>query len=79
MSNKPTHSSETHRIEFKRELNAELDLEKEVIAFPNSPEGGFIYLQPALAAELIEPTIPDKPNSRLQQYRLTAQAKALLK
>ncbi|MFN5349029.1 MAG: hypothetical protein ACK5A0_05760 [Polaromonas sp.] len=29
MSNKPTHSSETHRIEFKRELTPELDLEKE--------------------------------------------------
>ncbi len=32
-----------------------------------------------LQARLIEPTIPDKPNSRLQQYRLTAQGKALLK
>jgi predicted HTH transcriptional regulator len=28
---------------------------------------------------LIEHTIPDKPNSRLQQYRLTEQGKALLK
>lgn len=44
MSNKPKHLLETHRIEFKRELNDELDLEKEVIAFLNSPEGGFIYL-----------------------------------
>ena len=37
------------------------------------------YLQPALEQGLIEPTIPNKPNSRLQQYRLTAQGKALLK
>lgn len=42
MNNAPM--TETHRIEFKRELTPELDLEKEVIAFLNSFEGGFIYL-----------------------------------
>ena len=35
---------ETNRIEFKRELTPELDLEKEVVAFLNTPEGGFIYI-----------------------------------
>ena len=35
---------ETHRVEYKRELTPELDLEKEVIAFLNTPEGGFIYI-----------------------------------
>ena len=30
------------------------------------------YIQPALRFELIEMTIPNKPNSRLQKYRLTA-------
>lgn len=29
------------------------------------------YLQPALQANLIEMTVPDKPSSRLQKYRLT--------
>jgi hypothetical protein len=37
------------------------------------------YLRPALERGWIEPTMPDKPNSRLQQYRLTAQGKAVLK
>ena len=30
------------------------------------------YLQPGLDAGLIEMTIPDRPNSRMQRYRLTA-------
>lgn len=29
------------------------------------------YLKPALNAGLIEMTVPEKPNSRLQKYRLT--------
>ena len=40
MSSKP----ETHRIEHKRELTPELDLEKEVIACLNTPEGGLIFI-----------------------------------
>lgn len=35
------------------------------------------YLQPALSNGLIEMTIPDKPTSRLQQYRLTALGKSI--
>jgi predicted transcriptional regulator len=36
------------------------------------------YLRPALEADLIQYTIPDKPNSRLQQYRLTEKGRAAL-
>ena len=37
-----------------------------------------LYLAPALAAGLVEMTIPEKPNSRLQQYRLTDLGRARL-
>ena len=30
-----------------------------------------LYIQSALTGQLIEMTIPEKPNSRLQRYRLT--------
>ncbi|WP_162340156.1 Fic family protein [Cyclobacterium salsum] len=36
------------------------------------------YLSPALEEELIEMTIPEKPSSRHQKYRLTQKGKALL-
>src|SRR5690554_6118253 len=35
---------ETNRIEYKRELNIDVDIEKEVIAFLNYHEGGVIYI-----------------------------------
>ncbi len=36
------------------------------------------YLQPGLDAELLEMTIPDKPRSSKQKYRLTDTGKQLL-
>ena len=35
---------ETNRIEFKRELTRELDIEREVVAFLNYREGGILYI-----------------------------------
>jgi hypothetical protein len=36
------------------------------------------YLHPALDAEFIEMTIPEKPTSRLQKYRLTLKGRNFL-
>ncbi len=36
--------TETNRVEYKRELTSELDIEKEVVAFLNYKEGGYIYI-----------------------------------
>lgn len=36
--------TESNRIEFKRELTRELDIEREVVAFLNYREGGIIYI-----------------------------------
>ena len=35
------------------------------------------YLKPALESQLIEMTIPNKPNSKSQKYRLTPVGKLL--
>ena len=36
------------------------------------------YINPALAEELLETTIPNKPTSRLQKYRLTEKGRVIL-
>jgi hypothetical protein len=36
------------------------------------------YLHPALAEGYIEMTIPEKPNSRLQKYRLTEKGRLVI-
>ncbi len=47
----------------------------EVLKLSHRPTFRKNYLSPALEMKLIERTIPDKPNSRLQKYRLTAKGK----
>ena len=36
------------------------------------------YVRPSLAGGWVEMTIPDKPSSRMQKYRLTAVGRVLL-
>jgi predicted transcriptional regulator len=36
------------------------------------------YIDPAIASGLVERTIPEKPTSRLQKYRLTEKGQAML-
>lgn len=48
---------------------------RERMGLKNDDHFRFSYLRPALEAGLIEMTIPDKPNSRSQKYRLTMKGK----
>lgn len=56
----------------RREIQAKLGLKDEK-NFRKS------YQQPAIALRLIEMTIPAKPNSRLQKYRITSAGRAFLR
>ena len=55
--------------------NAEL---LKVLKLKNRDDLRLRYIAPALSAGLIERTIPDKPTSRFQKYRLTAKGRAVL-
>ena len=37
------------------------------------------HVEPLLVEELIEMTVPDKPSSKLQKYRLTDKGKAAIR
>lgn len=66
-------------IEFMKSQSGAMNREELQSALALSDRKSFRerYLKPALDAGLVEMTIPDKPNSRLQQYRLTAQGQQL--
>ena len=50
---------------------------QDILGISNRPHFVKAYLEPALKAGLIEMTLPDKPKSRKQRYRLTARGEAL--
>ena len=50
----------------------------EIIGVKHRPSFSDNYIQPALEMNLIELTIPDKPNSSRQKYRLTQKGKNAL-
>lgn len=52
---------------------------KERLGLSDTKSFRALYLRPALNEHLIEMTIPDKPRSRNQQYRLTSKGHALLR
>jgi ATP-dependent DNA helicase RecG len=52
---------------------------QERLGLKHSPTFRENYLRPAMDKGMIERTIPDKPNSRLQKYRLTDRGRTLLK
>ncbi|MBN1550096.1 AAA family ATPase, partial [bacterium] len=52
---------------------------REALGLKHRPTFRRNYLHPALEAGYIEYTIPDKPNSRVQKYRLTSAGERELK
>ncbi len=51
---------------------------REILGIKHRPTFRANYLHPAIQAGLIERTLPDKPNSRLQKYRITAAGRQTL-
>jgi ATP-dependent DNA helicase RecG len=69
-------------MEVKRLLNAMTDEHsrrelQEMLRLKNVDHFRKAYVLPAMDAGLVEMTIPEKPKSRLQKYRLTEKGQAL--
>lgn len=60
---------ETNRIEYKTPLTGELDLEKEVIAFPNYPEGGLVCVGIDKAGSIVGVADPDADMLKIKANR----------
>ena len=67
-------------LEFKRDLSSPQNLLKTLVAFANSAGGRLVIGvdDARRVVGVIAMTIPDKPQSRLQRYRLTPRGLALL-
>ena len=61
-----------------RETHTRTELQEE-LSLRDDEHFRTAYLLPAMAAGLLEMTLPDKPTSRLQKYRLTEKGRAWLK
>ena len=67
-------------LEFKRDLSSPQNLLKTLVAFANSAGGRLVIGvdDARRVVGVIAMTIPHKPQSRLQRYRLTPRGLALL-
>ena len=67
-------------LEFKRDLSSPQNALKTLVAFANSAGGRLVIGvdDARRVVGVIAMTIPDKPQSRLQRYRLTPRGLALL-
>ena len=50
---------------------------QEALALKHEDHFRDAYLKPAIEAGMVEMTLPDKPQSRLQRYRLTEKGKRM--
>jgi hypothetical protein len=71
--------AESRRLEFKESFGRDLLKGGYIVLHRNKMLAEAFYLSPALARGLIEMTIPDKPNSKHQKYRLTEKGKRMKK
>lgn len=75
--NSPTPQVTPQVIELLKALKDEMSRDDLQAALGLQDQKSFRerYMKPALNAGLIEMTIPEKPNSRLQKYRLTGKGR----
>ncbi len=70
----------TPEVRLMRVLNGEMNRQslQDAMSLKDDEHFRKTYLLPALEAQFIEMTIPDKPRSSKQKYRLTEKGKQIL-